>query len=72
MSRICSICGKHPVSGNRILRRGQSKKTGGIGQHVTAVSPRLFRPNLQTLRAHVGGRTHRIKACTACIRSGKV
>ncbi len=72
MSRICEICGKGAVRGNRILRRGQAKKKGGIGQHVTAVSPRLFRPNLQELRAMVNGRPMRIKVCTTCLRSGKV
>ena len=33
MSRRCEICDKGDVRGNHILRRGQAKKTGGIGQH---------------------------------------
>jgi len=72
MSRRCDICGKGQVRGNSILRRGQSKKTGGIGQHVTAVTPRLFRPNLQVAHALVDGRPQRIKACANCIKSGRV
>lgn len=72
MSRICDICGKSAVKGSSILRRGQSKKTGGIGQHVTAITKRMFEPNLQQVRAKVKGQTRRLKVCTACIRSGRV
>lgn len=72
MSRRCEICGKGDVRGNSILRRGQSKKTGGIGQHVTAVTPRLFKPNLQSVRAVVAGSHRRIKACANCIKGGRV
>jgi large subunit ribosomal protein L28 len=72
MSRRCEICGKGDVRGNSILRRGQAKKTGGIGQHVTAVTPRLFKPNLQNVRALVGKTHKRIKACANCIKSGRV
>lgn len=72
MSRRCDICGKGQVRGNSILRRGQSKKSGGIGQHVTAVTPRVFRPNLQVAHAIVNGTRCRIKACTKCIKSGRV
>ena len=74
MSRRCEICGKGDVRGNTILRRGQAKKKGGIGQHVTAVTPRLFKPNLQVVRAidPKTGRHGRIKACANCIKSGRV
>lgn len=74
MSRRCEICGKGDVRGNSILRRGQAKKKGGIGQHVTAVSPRMFKPNLQVVRAidPKTGRHARIKACANCIKSGRV
>ena len=72
MSRICDICGKGAVRGNSILRRGQAKKTGGIGQHITAVTPRLFKPNLQTVHAVIKGSHRKIRACTNCIKSGRV
>lgn len=72
MSRRCEICDKGAVKGSSILRRGQAKKKGGIGQHVTAVTPRLFEPNLQSVRAIVNGHPRRIKACTNCIKSGRV
>jgi large subunit ribosomal protein L28 len=72
MSRRCEICGKGQVRGNHILRRGQKKKTGGIGQHVTAVTPRLFKANLQVVHAVVNGTSRRIKVCANCIKSGRV
>jgi large subunit ribosomal protein L28 len=72
MSRQCSICGKTSVRGSTIHRRGQAKKKGGIGQHVTAITPRLFEPNLKSVRAIVNGAASRIKVCTSCIRSGRI
>ena len=72
MSRRCGICNKGQVRGNSILRRGQAKKTGGIGQHVTAVTPRTFKPNLQDVRIATPGGTKRIKICTKCLKSGKI
>ncbi len=72
MSRRCDICGKGAVRGSIIHRRGQAKKKGGIGQHVTAITPRLFQPNLKEVRALVNGATRRLKVCTACIRNGRV
>ena len=72
MSRRCEICGKGGVRGNIIHRRGQAKKKGGIGQHVTAITPRIFQPNLQVVRAVVNGATRRVKVCTTCIKSGRV
>jgi large subunit ribosomal protein L28 len=72
MSRRCEICGKGWQRGSVIHRRGQAKKKGGIGQHVTAINPRLFRPNLQSVRAVINGTHRRVKVCANCIKSGRV
>ncbi len=53
MSVICDITGAKPIRGNKIHRRGLAKKKGGIGQHVTAITPRYFLPNLRTKRIWV-------------------
>ena len=53
MSRKCSITGAKPVRGSKIHRRGLAKKKGGIGMHVTAVTPRFFQPNLKSKRVWV-------------------
>ena len=72
MSRICAICGKKPLTGNRIVRHGMAKYKGGIGLHTTAVTPRLFTPNLHRVRAVVDGKSCTIYACAACIKAGRV
>ncbi len=46
MSRICELTGKRPMKGSIIWRSGKSKKSGGIGTHVTAITKRRFMPNL--------------------------
>jgi large subunit ribosomal protein L28 len=72
MSKVCYICGKRPVSGRRITRRGMAKAKGGAGRKITGISLRRFLPNLQTVRMIVNGRTKRVRVCTRCIKSGKV
>ncbi len=49
-SRICSVTGKRPVKGRRIIHRGQSKKSGGIGFQLVKQTKRVFRPNVQRIR----------------------
>lgn len=53
MSRVCSITGAKPSRGHVIHRRGLAKKKGGVGQHVTANTPRMFIPNLKVRRLWV-------------------
>ena len=72
MARVCTICGKRPVAGRSISRRGLSKKKGGVGQRITGISKRRFLPNLKIVRALVDGKTKRIKVCTKCLKAGKV
>ncbi len=72
MAKVCDICGKGSVTGNRIIRHGLPKKKGGIGLHTTGVTRRRFLPNLQRLRARVGASTQTLRVCTSCIKSGKV
>lgn len=59
MARECSLCGKIRAVGNNV-------------SHANNRTKRVFRPNLQTIRALINGATRRILACTRCIRSGKV
>jgi large subunit ribosomal protein L28 len=53
MSRVCSITGAKPSKGHVIHRRGLAKKKGGVGQHVTANTRRMFIPNLKVRRLWV-------------------
>jgi large subunit ribosomal protein L28 len=59
MARICDVCGKGPSVGNNV-------------SHANNRTKRMWRPNLQRVRAKVNGSVKRILACTRCIRSGKV
>ena len=59
MAKVCDICGKKPVTGNNI-------------SHAHNLTRRRWEPNLQTVRAKVGGRTKRLRVCTTCIKSNRV
>jgi large subunit ribosomal protein L28 len=72
MGMQCAICGKTPVLGNRIVRRGKAKYLGGVGRKVTGISRRAFKPNLQRVQAEIDGKVTRVRVCVSCLRSGKV
>ena len=72
MSNVCHICGKSNTVGGSIVRKGLAKKAGGIGMHVVKNNKRVFKPNIQNIKANVEGTVKRMKVCTACLRSGKV
>ena len=59
MSLKCDICGKGPQYGNVI-------------SHANNTRRRRWNPNLRRVRAVVNGARKQIRACTACIRSGRV
>ena len=59
MAMRCEVCGKGPVAGRTL-------------SHAHNVGLRRFEPNLQTVRALVGGATRRMRVCTRCLRSGKI
>jgi large subunit ribosomal protein L28 len=72
MSQKCQICGKKPVAGRTIKRRGLAKKKGGVGRRTTGISGRVFYPNLKKMKALINGSVRTIKVCTRCIKHGKV
>ena len=59
MSKECAICGKRPMTGNRI-------------SHAHNVSKRRQLPNLQKIRVTIGGKPGRAYVCARCIKSGAV
>ena len=72
MARECFVCGKKPVAGRSISRRGMAKSKGGVGQRVTGVTKRRFLPNLQTVHTIVDGKRKKVTVCAKCIKAGKV
>jgi large subunit ribosomal protein L28 len=71
MSRVCDICGKGPLTGSRVSRRGKPKREGGVGSRVVKRTLRRQLPNLQTVRASVNGRVLRLRVCTKCLKAGR-
>ncbi len=59
MARVCDICGKGPQFGNHI-------------SHAHNVTKRRWNVNLRPVKAKVEGANKKIRACTGCIRAGKV
>jgi large subunit ribosomal protein L28 len=59
MARRCAVCGKEP-------------HTGFTVSHSHHKTKRRFAPNLQRVRAVVGGTPRRILVCTRCLKAGKV
>jgi large subunit ribosomal protein L28 len=72
MARVCEVCGKGPVVGNRVTTRGKAKYLGGVGTKITGISRRQFRANLQRVHVTVGGTSKTMRVCTSCLRSGAV
>jgi large subunit ribosomal protein L28 len=59
MARVCELCGKGPQFGHKV-------------SHAHNVSNRRWNVNIQSVRAIVNGAHKRLRACTSCIRNGKV
>ena len=72
MARICELTGKRPIKGSIIWRSGKSKKSGGIGTHITAITKRRFMPNLQRVKALVDGEVRYVRVTANAIKQGLV
>ena len=59
MSKVCSVCGKHPVAGRSI-------------SHSHRVVNRTFKPNIQRVTVVVDGHKRKANVCTRCLKSGKI
>lgn len=70
MSRKCDICGKGPMVGNTIARRGLARKKNGAGRKITGVTRTWRYPNLQEMKIETPQGKKRIKICTKCMKKG--
>ena len=59
MASVCDVCGKHPGFGKSV-------------SHSHRRTPRRWNPNIQRVRAVVGGTTKRVNVCTSCLKAGKI
>jgi len=60
------------MKGSIIWRSGKSKKSGGIGTHITAITKRRFMPNLQRVKALVDGEVRYIRVSASALKKGLV
>ena len=72
MPKVCIICSKGAIPGNKYKRRGQIKRTGGAGSKIVGKTLRRFLPNLQRIKIIIGGTVKRSLVCTDCISAGKI
>ena len=72
MARICELTGKRPIKGSIIWRSGKSKKSGGIGTHVTAITKRRFFPNLQRVKVLINGEVRYMRVAASALKKGLV
>jgi large subunit ribosomal protein L28 len=59
MAFKCDLCGKGPLVGNQV-------------SHANNKTKKRTLPNLQRVRANVGGSVKHIRVCTRCLKAGKV
>lgn len=72
MLKICAICGKNPLQGKSVVRKGLAKSKGGTGSKIVRSTKRLFLPNLQKMRILLDNKPRRVYVCAKCIKKGKV
>jgi len=59
MSGKCYVCGKGPLFGNNV-------------SHSHKKTRRVFKPNIQKIKAEIGGKVKNINICSRCLKSNKV
>jgi large subunit ribosomal protein L28 len=59
MAAKCEVCGKQPSFGMNV-------------SHSHRRTRRRWNPNIQRVRAVVGGSIRRVDVCTSCLKAGKV
>lgn len=59
MASVCELCWKLPSFGMNL-------------SHSHRRTKRRWNPNIQRVRALVGGTPRRINVCTSCVRAGRV
>lgn len=59
MASVCEICNKKPSFGMAV-------------SHSHRRTRRRWNPNIQRVRAVIGGSTKRVNVCTGCLKAGKI
>jgi len=72
MARVCQYSGKKTSAGRTYTTRGLAKSKGGVGKKTTGKTNRLFKANIQRVRAVVNGRVVRVKVTAKLLRRGVI
>ena len=72
MARVCQYSGKKTSAGRTYTTRGLAKSKGGVGKKTTGKTNRLFKANIQRVRAVVNGRVVRVKVAAKFLRRGVI
>ena len=59
MSRMCEICGKHTITGNKV-------------SHAKNRTRRTWKPNLVNVKTMIDGTTMKVKICARCLKSDAI
>ena len=61
------------MKGSIIWRSGKTKKSGGIGTHITAITKRKFRVNIQRVKALLpNGEVRYVRVAASALKKGLV
>jgi len=71
MLKICYLCGKGPLVGKNVTRKGLAKKKGGTGSKIARATKREFLPNIQKMRILINNRPKKVFICAQCIKKGE-
>jgi len=71
MSKVCFVCGKHPVVSLSVARTG-SKLRNGKKRYITRKTKRRQLPNLHNVKVNIDGTVRYARICTSCLTAGKV
>ena len=72
MARVCQYSGRKTSAGRTYTTRGLAKSKGGVGKKTTDKTNRLFKANIQRVRAVVNGRVVRVKVAAKLLRRGVI
>ncbi len=72
MLKKCAVCGKGPLAGKKVVRKGLLKKKGGTGSKIVRWTMRRFLPNLQKINVVIEGKTRRAYVCAKCLKKGNI
>jgi large subunit ribosomal protein L28 len=70
MLKKCALCGKGPLTGRTVVRKGLAKNKGGTGSKIVRSTKRKFLPNLQKMRILIDHHVRKLYICSKCIKKG--